>query len=135
MRLEGGVGGRCAVRFGDHAEIALMLQHPPVALSHDWMIVDQQDRDAWLRRDGHGGNGNYAAIGMVAATLRPRRARAIDSDPPSAATRSRIPVSPKPADCVTLAASPPPSSSTQMSRVFSLPVRRSIRSEISRAVP
>jgi hypothetical protein len=34
----------------------------------------------------------------VAATLRPRLARAIDSEPPSAATRSLTPVRPKPAD-------------------------------------
>jgi hypothetical protein len=37
---------------------------------------------------------------MVAATLRPWLARAIDREPPTAATLSRIPVRPKPADCV-----------------------------------
>ena len=55
----------------------------------------------------------------MAATLTPPVARAMESEPPSAATLSRIPVSPKPADCATLAASPPPSSSTRISSVFS----------------
>ena len=50
---------------------------------------------------GHRSCRPHAASGIVAATLRPRLAGRIDSEPPSAATRSRMPVRPKPADCST----------------------------------
>src|SRR5690349_18762037 len=117
--FERAVGGRGIVGLGDDVEIALVLQDAPVALPDDRMVIDQQDRDALGLGNGHV---HQAASGIVAATLTPRLARAIDSEPPSAATRSRTPVRPKPSDCSTLAASPPPSSSTRISSAFSAPV-------------
>src|SRR5689334_12431769 len=119
MGFEGAIRARGAVRFRDHAKVALIFQYAPVALPDDRVVVDQQDRDAVCLQSRHASTtSRQAASGIVAATLRPRVARPIDSEPPTAATLSRIPARPKPADCATFAASPPPSSSTQISSAF-----------------
>src|SRR3954454_2693303 len=72
MRLEGAVGSRGAVGFGDHAKVALMFQHAPVALPDDRMIVDQQDRDSLLLCDAHIAN----SVMRRSGSSRPRLGRA-----------------------------------------------------------
>src|SRR6185312_13787238 len=117
MCLERAVGVGGVVGLGDHFEIVLMLQHAPIALPDHGMVIDEQDRNSPGLRWGH-----QAASGIMAATRTPRVASAIDSEPPSAVTRSRMPVRPKPVDRATLAASPPPSSSTWTNSAFSAPL-------------
>ena len=97
MLFESAISARRAVSFGHDAEVALVLQYTAVTLPYDRMIVDEQDRN-FLCPQSHHSQQCQAAIGMVAATLRPWLARTIDRDPPTAATLSRIPVRPKPAD-------------------------------------
>src|SRR3981081_1216396 len=129
--LEGAVSARRAIGFGDHPEVALIFQYAAVALPDDRVVVDKQDRNVFCLQSHHG-QPRQAAIGIVAATFRPCVARAIESEPPTAAILSRIPVRPKPADCATQTASPPPSSSTLIRREFSAPPRRSLRHRITR---
>src|SRR5215470_7781402 len=134
MRLEGTIGFRCVVGLGHHMQAALAFQNAAIALPDDRVVVDQQHRYAFCLELRHLCSERYAASGIVAATLRPRGAGAIDSEPPAAVTRSRMPIKPKPADCVTRLASPPPSSSMRIRSAFSSPLRRSMRNRISRAV-
>ena len=44
--LKARVGVGSVVGLGDDAKVALVFQHAPVALPHDGMVVDQQDRNA-----------------------------------------------------------------------------------------
>jgi len=46
MRLEREVSVDGVVGLRDHVEVALVFQYSPVALPHDRMVVDQQDRNA-----------------------------------------------------------------------------------------
>jgi hypothetical protein len=92
------------------AQSIITLEQATIAFAHYRMIVNQQHGDPTRRRTAHGRRLviGARATGNDAITSKPSpRLLASFSEPPNAATRSRMPTSPKPVRGAAMSAPPP----------------------------
>src|SRR5580704_5502052 len=88
------IGRRCIAGLAHDLESFLFRKERTVALANDGVVVHNKDSDCF---PAHCRCSTGASNGIMAYSLKPLSPRSMTSNvPPSAVTRSRMPINPKP---------------------------------------
>ena len=92
--LVASIGRRGVACLADDRQPVMLGKQRAIALAHDGVVVDKQDAHCLA---AHGKRPSGASNGILASSLKPRPSRsATSSCPPSAITRSCMPIRPRP---------------------------------------